>query len=226
MELLDDPITGTVVRLQGTAQVTTVNTEVTVSGSWSRLGSADLSNLSTSSNTSQTSPYPTTLTFNPLRISNKDGGDYMYTVFITPQDSTYIISTSMNMSYTLTIQPYPVLEISDSITSGVCMTNEVAVLMGGVSLLPNTATNTLIYTWVDPSNQTIRTSTSDLVVSSGDLTVMNIMNNMGVYSLTVCLEIPGSCMGEYCSTASYTLNTDGKRYIQCACNINYDAMCP
>ncbi len=207
IELLDDPITGTVVRLQGTAEVNSaVDTEVTVPGSWSRLGSADLSNLSTSSNT--------TLTFNPLRNASKDGGDYMYTVLITPQDSTYIISTSTNMSYTLTIQPYPVLEIRDSITSGVCMTNEAAVLMGGVSLLPNTATyNTLIYTWMDPSNQPINASTSSyLVVSGRNLTVMNIMDNTGVYSLTICLDIPGSCMGKHCSTASYTLDTDGKSY--------------
>ncbi len=185
---------------------------MTVSGSWSRLGSADLSNLSTSSNTDQTSPYPTILTVNPLRNADKDGGDYMYTVLITPQHSTYIISTSTNMSYTLTIQPYPVLEIRDSITSGVCITNEAAVLMGGVSLLPNTAPNTLIYTWMDPTNQPISASTSDLVVSGGNLTVMNIMDNIGVYNLTICLDIPGSCMEEHCSTASYTLDTDGKSY--------------
>ncbi len=221
IELLDDPITGTLVRLQGTAQVTAVDTEVTVSRSWSRLGSEDLSNVSTTFN-NQTSPYLSILTFNPLRIASKDGGDYMYTVLITPQDSTYIINASMNMSYTLTIQPYPMLEISDSITSGACMINEVAVLMGEVSLLPNTANYALIYTWKDSNNQSINASTSDLVVSGGNLTVMNIMDT-SVYSLTVCLNIPGIGQEEQCSTAFYTLDTDGK--IQCVCNNNYDPVC-
>ena len=214
--VLDDPICGTVIRLQGTAQLNSeVNTNVTVSGLWSRLDSSALSNLSTSSETIRTSPYRTILTFNPLRIASKDGGVYVYTVSITPQDSTYIISTSASVNYTLTIQPYPELEISDSITSGVCMTTQPAILMGGVSLLSNIATNTLMYTWMDPAGQPISASTPDLVISDGNLTVMNIIDNMGIYTLTICLDIPGSCMEEHCSMASYTLDTvvDGKRNI-------------
>ncbi len=209
VELLDDlAISGTVVHLMGTSLVdSVVDTDLIVSGSWSRLDSSDLSNLSTLSDTNQVSPYGTTLTFNPLRIASKDEGHYVYTVSISSQDSDFISSVSTSAIYSLSVQPYPELVIIDSIISGVCMSSETIILMGSVTLLPHTAVYTLSYSWVEPANLI---ATSDLLLSDGNLTVINFRDKTGIYTLTICLDVPGSCMTEHCSIASYLLTTDGE----------------
>ncbi len=208
IELLNDPRSGTVVCLQGRAQINSaaIDTDYQVSRSWNREGSNIII-----SNISQTSPFYTLLTFNPLRVASKDGGDYVYTVTITPQDSTYIASASSNASYTLTVLPYPELVIKKSMSNHTCVLNETAILTGEVSLLPNTASYTLSYSWRGPDDQSILSPSSDYIILNDNLEVSNVKDHMGSYTLTVCLDIPGSFVEEHCSTVSYTLMTDGKK---------------
>ena len=204
--LLDDPISGTVVRLLGRVQVmaTAIDTPVTLSGRWFRPNSDILSDSVTSN---QSSPTDTFLTFNPLRVASKDGGDYVYTVTITPQDSTYIASASSKASYTLTVLPYPELVIEKSIVKSACTTTS---LIGNVVLLLNTANNTLTHVWTDPTGRPIKSSTSDII--DGSLEVRNEKEHMGDYALTVCLDIPGSSIEGHCSTVSYSIEYTQSKY--------------
>ena len=138
----------------------------------------------------------------------------MYNVSVTPAQSIPFIMSSMDdENYTLTVQSYPDLMINDSLQSGVCMQDEAATLMGNVTLLPNTATNhTLSYTWTNPAGQPITSSNGDYVVTEGSLRVNNVQNNMGRYMLNICLDIPESNIVKHCSSASFSVSTDGKDY--------------
>ena len=197
--------------LQGTARLhPSVDTDVTVTGLWRR---QDLSPFTTVTQTTDAPIYNTTLTFDPLRSESADGGNYVYTVSVTPAQSTpFIMSNMADESYTLTVQPYPDLVIIDSLQSGVCMLDEAATLMGSVTLLPNTATNhTLSYTWVNIAGQQITSSDGGYVINGGSLRVQNLtdQNNMGNFHLRICLDIPGADIVDYCNSTTFTLSSDG-----------------
>ena len=183
---------------------------MTVTGSWRR---QDLSPFATITHITQAPLYSTTLTFDPLRNESADGGSYVYTVSVTPAQSTsFIIHNMADENYTLTVQPYPDLVINDSLQSGVCKVDEAATLMGNVTLLPNTATNhTLSYTWTNPADQPITSSNGDYIVNEGSLRVENLanQNNMGNFSLRICLDVPATDIVGHCSSTSFTLSSDG-----------------
>ena len=196
------------VSLQGAAQLhQSVDTNVNVTGSWRR---QDLSPFTTITHITQASLYSTTLTFDPLRNEIADGGSYVYTVSVTPAQSTpFIMSNMADENYTLTVLPYPDLMIIDSL-GGVCMLDETATLMGNVTLLPNTATNyTLSYVWTNPAGLPITSSNGDYIINKGALRVDNLASNMGDFSLRICLDIPGTDVVDHCNSTSLSLSTDG-----------------
>lgn len=199
VEELDTPINGTVVRVQVlvTLDSDAVDIDFVVFGTFTRLGST------VPLATTPTGQKITTLTFDPLRDQETDG-DIFYSVFVSPQRN-FVHGSWGNSTYTLMVQPYPSLEITQSISIDVC--NSSAVLRGNVTLLPNTSiNNTLTYTWRDPENQPIPDSFSsgDLAANGGNLRISNANNNTGDYRLTVCLDVLESFMG-HCSSATYTI---------------------
>ena len=124
-------------------------------------------------------------------------------MIVTPSNPSFVRSVTVNASYTISLQPYPPLEIRfrRSLRSGDCeVGGEIATLTGSVSLLPNIATNhTLSYTWSGPGVAELTTGQT-LVVS----------NVTATYTLTACLAIPGTDVVDHCSTADYPLSTDGE----------------
>ena len=208
--LLDEAIAGTVVHLQGRAQLHhLIDTGVSVIGSWTRLRH----NMSEFTNTTVTASHPiytTILTFNPLRIETRDGGDYMYSVDIIPENSTFIRGVMANTTYTLTSQFYPDLTVDKSISSGNCIDEETT-LSGSVTLLNNTASNyTLEYRWSGAED--VADSTSNTVTVGSD----------GMYMLDVCLNIPVSGIMDHCSTASYTISDASESQVPSPLSSSYN----
>ena len=215
IESLDDAaVQGTVVRLQAAATLDpAVNSPLTVVGEWSRQDMANLPQSIFISNTSQTSPYSNTLTFNPLRGNSDDGGVYVYMLTVSPRYSTYIESASTNDEIMVVVQQYPSLNITRSVTTSVCGEQGETSLSGNVSLLPNTAQNSLTYSWTDLENGTISTSTDDIIVDEGTLMVKDLASSIGTYTLEICLTVPDSGLSGRCSSSPYTISTTGKIFL-------------
>lgn len=205
--LLQPPIRGTVVSLQGVAILAPeVDTQVSVLGVWALQDSTE--NLTSSSTTSPPREHNTTHTIASL----SEGGVYVFTVVVTPSapTSTFVEATTASAELEVTLQPYPDLEIVGTVSSGECGGNEVATLTGTVSLLPNTASDhTLTYTWTTPGGQDITASSEDLVVNGGTLQVGGLGTNQGDYVLTACLSIPSSDVAGHCSPATYPISSAG-----------------
>ena len=200
--LRSEPITGTVVSLQGTANLDpVVDIPTSLSGAWVR--NAQI--LNTTANTT------TTLTFNPL--SSRDNGVYWYRVNVTPHDSTYVMHNSNGISFSLTVRQYlspPPLEVGTDILSGTC-SERGTTLLSNIILLANThPSHILTYMWTDPNGHGITESSDNFTLMGSELRVNNLEGNTGQYELQVCLTIPGTDVVEHCSdTITYTISTEG-----------------
>ena len=87
--------------------------------------------------------------FAPLRSNSIDGGEYVYTVRVEPANSSYILQSSANLSYSLLVRQYPSLNISENIQSAECQPEEGGTLFGNVSLLSDTYfDNVVSFTWM------------------------------------------------------------------------------
>ena len=208
--VVDEPnVQGTIVHLQGTAildQLVLVDTPVAILGKWTRQDMKTLSEFTSISVTNQSLRYTNILTFNPLRSNTLDGGVYVYKLTISPQDPTYIKPAFANDSVMLQVQQYPPLNITQTLRTGVCMIQDNASLSGSVSPLAKTApNNNLRYTWKDPLDQDIATSSVNFVVNEGNLVIKNLAINMGTYNLRICLSVLGSGLLDHCSTANYVI---------------------
>ena len=180
-----------------------VDSQVTVSTSWTRQDSSGLLSLNESVNP----PYITALNFETLSI--RDAGDYVFLVDVTPLNPTSVRATpSVSANYTINVEPYPDINIviMRRVRSEQCMENEIVVLNGEVSLLHETTTNHIIgYTWTAPNGHI-----TDQTGNGGMIVVGNLSANSGYYNLTVCLTIPGIDFQNNCSTVDYYISTDGK----------------
>ena len=205
----ESTVHGTVVQLQGTAVLDeVVDSPVTFKGEWVRRDMKNLSEFTSTSNTSSLqSPYTNTLTFNPLRNDTDDGGVYVYRLSVSPNDNTFFIKpASANDSVLLQVKQYPALNITLMVRTGVCVSQEDFSLSGNVSLLARTAPNYYLnYTWAGPLNEVISTSSNDFMVNGRNLVIKNLAMNVGVYKLSVCLSVPGSGLMDLCSSTDYDL---------------------
>ena len=176
-----------------------VDTQVTVSTSWTRQGSSDLLSLEASIN----SPFITALNFEPL--SFRDAGDYVFLVDVTPFNPTSVQATSVSANYTINVEPYPNIVIMRRVINGQCMEDEIVILSGDVSLLHETTTNhNISYTWTPPNGRI-----TDEMANGGMIVVRNLSANSGYYNLTVCLTILGTELQNNCSTVDYYISADG-----------------
>ena len=211
--IVDKPtVHGTVVQLEGIAMLDeVVDSPVIFNGEWARKDMKNLSEFtSTSSTNNYDSPYINTLTFNPLRNDNVDGGVYVYRLTVSPNDTIYIIPASVNDSVILQVNQYPPLNITFVVRTGVCMIQQDIILSGSVSLLTNTApNNSLNYIWSDPLDQDISTSSDDIIVNEGNLVIKNLMK-IGVYKLIICLSVHDSGLMDLCSIAYYDIIISGE----------------
>ena len=195
---------GTRVSLLGMARLDPlVDSQVTVSTSWTRQGSSDQLIF----NESVTPPYIAALNFELLSL--RDAGDYVFMVTVSPFNPTSVQTTpTVSANYTFNVERYPDMVIMESVRSGQCGMDAIATLMGSVNLLPHVATShDLSYTWTGPNGQ-IPAST-DLLVNGGMLVVRNLSANLGYYNLTVCLTFPDANVEDTCSTVDYHISIDG-----------------
>lgn len=178
----------------------TVDSQVSVSTSWTREGLSDL----LSFNTSTIPPYITVLDFESL--SNRDAGNYVFMVTVTPFNPTAVQATpDVSGIYTLNVEPYPEVVIMERVQSGQCGMDPVVTLMGSVDLLPNIATDhELTYKWKDPDGREL--ASTDLIMNGEMLVVRNLSDNSGLYNLTACLFIHGIVRS---SSVVYLISTDG-----------------
>ena len=177
-----------------------VDTQVTVSTSWTRQGSSDLLSFEAGIN----SPFITALNFEPLSI--RDAGDYVFLVDVTPFNPTSVQATpSVSANYTINVEPYPNIVIMRKVRNGQCMEDGMVTLNGDVSLLHETTTNhNISYTWTLPEGRI-----TDKTANGGMIIVRNLSANSGYYNLTVCLTILGTDLHSNCSTVDYYISADG-----------------
>ena len=178
-----------------------VDTDVSLAANWTREGEVEALITSDSS--------PTTYQFAP--VSSTDSGVYSYAVTVSPADLTYLAANSNNATFTLTVQPYPQLVVSQTVLSGEQCAEGMTTLRGGVSLHPNTPSDhTLSYTWRDPQGNEVSGDSGDLTAAEGELVVRNVMENTGQYTLEVCITIAGSDVIDHCSEeAMYSISNAG-----------------
>ena len=149
------------------------------------------------------------LTFNPLHTSH--GGQYSCITSVNVSEARVFISGQASINITV---HYPHLMIVKFLRSGECMIEELATLVGNVTLTPDThGSPTFSYTWQVPPGQNITNSTGDYTVSQGFLRVGNIENNTGNYTLHVCVNIPETGVVNFCDSTSFTLSSNGKIYL-------------
>ena len=193
--------------LFGIAEIDTriVDTPIIFSSVWTRdestilIGSSDTDNI--------TSQYYSNLTFSPLRF--EDGGTYVYTVTLSPLLSTYILETAANITFSVSVEPYPVLNIIKLITNEPEMQNMGVTLIGIVILLNNTAPGyTLNYTWSRQGRE-ILSSGAVFMEENVTLFINDVYEGAGTYTLVICLSIPKSGSDYHCSSKDYNVIPTG-----------------
>ena len=126
---------------------------------------------------------------------------------VEPANSSYILQSSANLSYSLLVRQYPSLNISENIQSLECQPEEGATLFGNVSLLSDTYfDNVVSFTWMrDGVVKKNESGTQTLLI----LKPLN-EDSMGRYILRVCLTLPLSGLIDHCSTTSYNIVVAGR----------------
>ena len=186
---------GTVFSLTGRAMLhAAVDTGVIITGRWSRMDTE------LSSTVQSEPPYSTVQRFN---LSGSDGGEYVYTVSVTPSDTTFIRPISAGQTYSVDVVPYPPLNIVSTTESGRCVADPTATLRGDVTLLDNTVPGSIVeYTWTGPDGNPTGGNQNMLQVEVIDA-------NVGNYILTVCLDIPASDIANHCYSTMYSVSVTG-----------------
>ena len=200
---------GTVASLQATAEVdgSIVNTPIQFMSRWDRQDETALNTEVTNvSNTDmQVSPYSSTLTFAPLNNNSVDGGMYVFTATVGSLNFNYVIQSTTNQSTTLTVEPYPRLNITENIATAECQPNAGATLSGTISLLSNTYSDKIVtYTWRRGGEIESTSSSADLLNVSLNLQSLTV-DTMGLYDLEVCLNVSRSGLLNHCSSARYEI---------------------
>ena len=204
-----DVIHGTVASIQATAEVdkSIVDTPIQFMGRWGRQDKTALNTEVTNvSNTDmQVSPYSSTLTFAPLNNNSVDGGVYVFTATVGPLNSNNVIQSTDTQSTTLTVEPYPRLNITKNIATAECQPNAGATLSGTISLLSNTYSDrNVTYTWRRGGEIESTSSSADLPNVSLNLQSLTV-DTMGLYDLEVCLDVSRSGLLNHCSSATYEI---------------------
>ena len=184
-----------------------VDSSIQFNGKWIRQdGTTMFTEVTTVSNTNiEDSPHSSTLRFAPLRSNSIDGGEYIYTVMVEPANSSCILQSSANLSYSLLVRQYPSLNISENIQSLECQPEEGATLFGNVSLLSDTYfDNVVTFTWM--RDDVVKKNESGTQTSL----MLKPLNEASSYILRVCLAVPLSGLIDYCSTTSYNIVVAGR----------------
>ena len=199
---------GTVQQFSGVAEIDTriVDTPIVFSSVWTREdGSTILISLSDTDNRS--SPHSSNLTFSPIRL--EDDGTYVYTVTLFPLLSTYILETAANITFSISVEPYPDLNIMKQITTKPEMQNIGVILIGRVILLNNTGPGyTLNYTWSRQGGEILSTKV-EFMEEDVTLFINDVYEGSGTYILVVCLSIPRSGLKDHCSSTEYNVIPPG-----------------
>ena len=192
-------ITGTQATLLGIATLApAVDSVVTVVGEWTRAGQP----LTSATGATPPLQQATLLRLEPL----SEAGEYVFVVSVRAENNTFLKATSTNTSFSLSLQPYPPLQIEQGLSPGQCGQQEMATLTGTVSLLPNTATeHSLTLSWLRPDGGL--TSSSEEQEGSSTLLVDTRSDQTGDYQLRACLSITSTSVQDHCSTATYTIST-------------------
>ena len=200
-------VEGTVQHLFGIAEIDTriVDTPIIFSSVWTRDESTIL--ICSSDTDNRTSPYYSNLTFSPLRF--EDGGTYVYTVTLSPLLSTYILETAANITFSVSVEPYPVLNIIKLITNEPEMQNMGVTLIGTVILLNNTAPGyTINYTWSRQGGEILSTG-AVFMEENVTLFINDVYEGAGTYTLVICYSIPRSGSDYHCSSKDYNVIPTG-----------------
>ena len=191
----------------GIAEIDTriVDTPIIFSSVWTRDESTIL--ICSSDTDNRTSPYSSNLTFSPLRF--EDGGTYVYTVTLSPLLSTYILETAANITFSVSVEPYPVLNIIKLNTNKPEMQNVGVTLIGTVILLNNTAPGyTLNYTWSRQGGEILSTG-AVFMEENVTLFIKDVFQGAGTYTLVICLSIPRRGSDYHCSSKDYNVIPTG-----------------
>ena len=201
-------VQGTMQQLSGVAEIDTriVDTPIIFSSVWTREDGSTIL-ISSSDTGNRTSPYSSNLTFSPLRF--EDGGTYVYTVTLSPLFSTYILESAANVTFSISVEPYPDLNITKEITTVPVRPNMGVILIGTVILLNNTAPGYILnYTWRREGGEILSTG-AVLMEENVTLFINDVYEGAGTYTLVVCLSIPRSGLEDHCSSTDYNVVPPG-----------------
>ena len=201
-------VKGTVQQLSGVAEIDTriVDTPIIFSSVWTREDGSTIL-ISSSDTDNRTSPYSSILTFSPLRF--EDGGTYVYTVTLFPLLSTSFLVTSANITFSISVEPYPDINITKEITTIPMRPNIRVTLIGTVILLNNTAPGYILnYTWRREGGEILSTG-AVFMEENITLFINDVYEGAGTYTLVVCLFIPRSGLEDHCSSADYNVVPPG-----------------
>ena len=160
-------------------------------------------------NTSSERVTPPLAQTTPLRLDPlSEGGEYVFGVWVGQPNNSFLKPVSVNTSFSISLQPYPRLQLTQSLSSGQCGQDQ-ATLSASLSLLPNIATqHSLTFSWSGPANQSLDPFSGNQTASTLQLT--SLRDNSGDYELTACLEIPGTTVSNRCNSTRYSISTDGE----------------
>ena len=201
-------VQGTVQQLSGVAEIDIriVDTPIIFSSVWTREDGSTIL-ISSSDTDNRTSPYYSNLTFSPFRF--EDGGTYVYTVTLFPLLSTSFLETSANITFSISVEPYPDINITKDITTVPVRPNIGVTLIGTVILLNNTAPGYILnYTWRREGGEILSTG-AVFMEENVTLFINEVYEGAGTYTLVVCLFIPGSGLEDRCSSTDYNVVPPG-----------------
>ena len=150
-----------------------------------------------------------TLTFDPLKDNSVDGGDYVFFVNVSA-NSSFIKPVVASANITLVISGYPKLNISTSLQTGRCQPERGANLSSLVNILNSTSSQrNITHTWMKTGY--INQENGGPILFNDSFRIESLTeNDTGIYTVNVCLKIPESGLENHCSNTSLNMLLKGE----------------
>ena len=186
-----------------------VNSILKFSGSWSRANDTGFYKVQDSYTVSEETYLRNTLAFDPLKDNSVDGGNYGFFVNVSA-NSSFIKLVVASANITLVISGYPKLNIATSLETGRCQPERGANLSALVNILNSTSSQrNIIRTWMK-TGHAIQENSGPMLFNDS-IRINNLTeNDMGIYTVNVCLTIPESGLENHCSNTSLNMLLKGK----------------
>ena len=194
-----------------TIEDSNVNSTLNFSGSWfrARNNNTGYEKVQYTDAVSKGRYHRNTLTFDPLKDDSMDGGYYVFFVNVSA-NSSFIKPVLASANVTLVISGYPKLNISTTLKTGRCQPERGANLSSSVNILNSTSCQrNITHTWIKTGIK-IQESIGHLLLNYYFQIESLTENDMGIYTVNICLTIPRSGLENHCSNISLNMLLNGE----------------